>query len=561
MTRAQKIVMAVVTAIITSTSAASAGPTIAAKCEAAKLKEAGKACACRLGAASTAIAKATAPDFTKCATKLADAFGKVEAKGGCPGTGEEPTVDGRLAALVTEVSTALQAGSASGTAAVKCASAKLKASGKKCACMHKAQSVAVLKGTVPDFTKCDAKLASAFAKAEASAVGACPTMADAESICDAVGATFGEVEADVANLGTSALSQNGRYGVGVRTFTFVDSSRPTPPNGSYPGAPDRTLVTDVWYPIDDTSSAQTPDAPFTTAAGPFPLILRAHGFSGFRNDSLYMLRHLASHGYVVVAPDFPLSTLLAPGGPTLADIGGQAQDLSFLIDTMTAQNADSGSPFFGHIDTGTIGAIGHSLGGATVLLATYHSTLRDPRIDATVALSPLGCFLLDGFFDSSSVPLMIEGGTVDLITPYNSNHLTPYGYVNAPRYLVTFDGGTHLGFADRLLFGKTEDGDEVVGCPLFVPPGASRPVTIEPNLPPDFLGGPAAFVDPSGSQCEPICPLPPASFMLHARQNALAKAASLSFFEAKLRGSIAGHRMITGKIDDENPDITLDFAE
>jgi dienelactone hydrolase len=563
MTQAQKLVVAVAAAMLSWTSSAHAGPSIADKCEAAKLKEAGKACACRLGVAAKALSKGITPDFSKCASKLADAFTKAEVKGGgaCPSSGEEPTVDGRLVALVTDVSTALQAGSASGEAAVKCASAKLKATGKKCACMHQVQSVAALKGTVPDFTKCDAKLTSAFAKAEASAGGACPTMTDAEALCDVVGGTFGEVEADIANLGTAAFAESGRYGVGLRTITFVDSSRPTAANGTYPGAPQRTLVTDVWYPTDDMSTLQVPNAPFAAGVGPLPLIVRAHGFSGFRNDSLYLLRHLASHGYVVVAPDFPLSNLAAPGGPTIADVGEQALDLRFLIDTMTTANANSASPFFGHIDTDTIGAIGHSLGGATVLLATYHATLRDPRIDATVALSPLGCFILDGFFDSASVPLMIEGGTVDLITPYASNHLAPYGYANASKYLVEFAGGTHLGFADRLLFGKLEDGDEVVGCPLFVPPGAPRPVTLNTGLPPDFLGGPAAFIDPSGSQCQPICPLPPASFMLHARQNTLAKAASLAFLEAKLRGSIAGRRMITGKIDTENTDTALFFEE
>jgi hypothetical protein len=36
------------------------------------------------------------------------------------------------------------------------------------------------------------------------------------------------------------------------TVTLVDSSRPTPPNGSYAGAPDRTLVTDIWYPVQST---------------------------------------------------------------------------------------------------------------------------------------------------------------------------------------------------------------------------------------------------------------------------------------------------------------------
>jgi len=540
-----------------ATADASASPAL--KCRTAELKAAGKACDCRHGVTAKALLGGGTPDFTKCAGKLTDAFTKAEAKGGCPASGEESTVDGRLVSLVSDLSTALQASGATGDAA-KCVAAKLKAAGKKCACVHKAWATAAQKGSTPDFASCEAKLTTAYGKAEAN--GACPTIGDAETICDDVEASAGEVEADTANRDTTTYAALGPYGPGVQTVTLVDSSRPTPANGSYPGAPDRTLVTDIWYPVQSNGVDEgQPYAPIIPTGGPFPLIVRAHGFSAFRNDSRYLMRQLASWGYVVVAPDFPLSNLNAPGGPTVADVGNQAGDLSFLIDHFTAENANPASFLFGRVDTDHVGAIGHSLGGATVLLATYHPTLRDARIKATVALSPLGCVFLDGFFDTSTVPLMIEGGTADLITQYQSNHLTPYGYVNAPKYLLTFDGGTHLGFADRLGYPADAHGDDALGCSIFVPPGGSRPVTFEANLPPDFLGGPADGIDPSGSMCQPICPYPPPSWMVVARQNALAKAASISFFEAKLRGSVSGERMITGRLDTDNADLSLMYEE
>jgi dienelactone hydrolase len=540
-------------------SPAIAGPTKSAQCQAAKLKAAGKACDCRNGIAAKALASGATPDYAKCAQKLTDAFTKAETKGGCPITGEGAGVDGRLAGLVNDLSTALQASGATADAA-KCIAAKLKAAGKQCACAHKAQALATLKVVQPDFSKCDAKLDAAYAKADAKAT--CPTTGDAEPISGQVQGTFAEVEADIADRDTAVYAGPGPYGAGRRTVTLVDSTRPTAANGTYPGAPDRTLVTDIWYPIVPNGLLYTPDAEITPTGGPFPLIVRAHGFSAFRDDSTYILRQLASWGYVVVSPDFPLSNLYAPGGPTLADVGEQARDLSFLIDTYLAANADSGSFLFGRIDPTRIGAIGHSLGGATVLLSTYHATLRDPRIKATIALSPLACVFLDNFFDTSNVPLLIEGGTADMITRYNSNHLTPYGLVNVPKYLLSFDGGTHLGFADRLLFGANENGDDAVGCSIFVHEGDPRPVQFEANLPPDFLGGPALGVDPSGSMCEPICPLPPATFMLQARQNLLAKAASISFFEQKLRGSVSGARMISGgRLDAEASDVSMMLAE
>src|SRR5262245_12175666 len=65
----------------------------------------------------------------------------------------------------------------------------------------------------------------------------------------------------------------GTYAVGVRTATFVDPSRPTPANRSYPGAPDRTLVTEIWYPSAGTPGALVRDAPISSAAGAFPLVV------------------------------------------------------------------------------------------------------------------------------------------------------------------------------------------------------------------------------------------------------------------------------------------------
>jgi hypothetical protein len=44
--------------------------------------------------------------------------------------------------------------------------------------------------------------------------------------------------------------------VGVTTRTWIDTSRPTPQNGTAPALPSRTLVTDVWYPTSAPPSGQ-----------------------------------------------------------------------------------------------------------------------------------------------------------------------------------------------------------------------------------------------------------------------------------------------------------------
>jgi hypothetical protein len=245
------------------------------------------------------------------------------------------------------------------------------------------------------------------------------------------------------------------------------------------------------------------------------------------------------------------------------DVDEQAIDVSFLIDTFVAFNADSASPFFGRIDTDTIGTVGHSLGGATVLVNGYHVTVGDPRVSAVLALAPLACVFIDPFFDGGTAPLMIMGGTDDLITGYSSNQATPYTIVNPSRYLVTFDGGLHMGFNDfiPLCTPANANCDDQVACSFFVGPGDPRPVTFDADLPPDYLGGAPAGVDTTAAACEPVCPLPEPGHMVHARQYELVLAGAHGFFDAILGGGVSGRRLITDKLDSENADLSVSFEE
>ena len=105
-----------------------------------------------------------------------------------------------------------------------------------------------------------------------------------------------------------------------------------------------------------------------------------------RSEAERNAEHLASHGYVVIAADYPLSNFRAPGGPIVTDAVNQPGDVSFLIDTVTGWSADQ-RPFRGEIDPERIGAAGLSLGGFTTTVATFHPTRRDPRISAAVSIA------------------------------------------------------------------------------------------------------------------------------------------------------------------------------
>jgi hypothetical protein len=82
-----------------------------------------------------------------------------------------------------------------------------------------------------------------------------------------------------------------------------------------------------------------------------------------------MLNHLASHGFVVVAP---LSTATADGDPLPTTAG---------LDWILEQAEDPDSPYYQHLDTGNIGQIGHSYGGMSTCMSA-----ADPRYSALATI-------------------------------------------------------------------------------------------------------------------------------------------------------------------------------
>src|SRR3954463_6686645 len=102
----------------------------------------------------------------------------------------------------------------------------------------------------------------------------------------------------------------GKYAVGIKTQPFVDTTRPT--EGI---APSRSLVTALYYPAQGPPTDQpTANGPPDASGGPYPLILFSHGLGArgvFYQD---VIKTWVSAGYVVAAPDYPLSNANAPGG-------------------------------------------------------------------------------------------------------------------------------------------------------------------------------------------------------------------------------------------------------
>ena len=248
------------------------------------------------------------------------------------------------------------------------------------------------------------------------------------------------------NSESAARLADGPYEIATDEYIWVDTTRSTPPNGEFEGAPDRTLPTRIWYPQG--------------ADGPAPLVIYSHGFRSDNVGGAYIAEFLASHGYVVAAPRFPLSNGMAPGGATISDVPSQPGDVSFVIDQMLALSGDD-KPFTVTLDADRIGAIGLSLGGLTTTLTTFHPEWRDARVKAAVSMAgPADVFGPD-FFTTTDAAYLVISGTEDAIVPHRTN-AAPMPDKLSSGGLLEIEGGTHAGFADLMsgiprLFGNPDE--------------------------------------------------------------------------------------------------------
>jgi chlorophyllase len=206
---------------------------------------------------------------------------------------------------------------------------------------------------------------------------------------------------------------------------------------------------------DDTLKvAQTGDTcavhvAYPTAAGPFPVVIVAHGFQIASSQYYGYVKRLATFGYVALTVDFPTSLF---GN----DNSKQAKDLLASIDW--AKN----DPTFGtKADVSRVGMSGHSLGGKLALLAAT----QDPRVKAAFTLDPVDsggpggcnapqCVVVKSLMPSLNIPTGFVGETTDAMggfqpcAPGADNFATFYAQARTPSLQVTAIGANHMSFVD-----------------------------------------------------------------------------------------------------------------
>jgi predicted dienelactone hydrolase len=222
---------------------------------------------------------------------------------------------------------------------------------------------------------------------------------------------------------------------------------------------------------------------------PAPVIVISHGLGSGRTVYRYLAEHLVSHGFVVVVPEHPGSSI----SQWKALLEGQANevsqpqeyinrplDIQFLLDDLTVRSRQD--PIFqGRLNLDQVGMIGHSFGGYTalanagallsfeqlqrkcqegiinqfnlsLLLQCQANTLKpaayplaDPRIKAILIMNPIisAVFSTDSL-QAVQVPVMMFSGSADFVAPPLPEQIQPFTQLHSPKYLVLMDEGHHL---------------------------------------------------------------------------------------------------------------------
>ena len=280
--------------------------------------------------------------------------------------------------------------------------------------------------------------------------------------------------ATVALAGFETI-EPGPYDVGVQTITVTDAAR------------NRPLTVDVWFPIDEATglpahqytllpgvyyespTAVDADATMVASGGPFPLVVYSHGSGGLRYLDSNYTEAIASHGYVVAAPDHTGNTAIERLSNTEDEFDtialNRPQDVSAVIDAMTDPAHPEAAGFAAAVDPEQIAVTGHSFGGFTAyaMASGYTNSLgtfeADPRVDAIIPLAPATGdesgrqLLTDDDLAAITVPALAMVGTNDQTTPATPNVERPWELSNSePRYRVDFVDGQHQTFSDMCAY-------------------------------------------------------------------------------------------------------------
>jgi predicted dienelactone hydrolase len=332
----------------------------------------------------------------------------------------------------------------------------------------------------------------------------------------------------------AARAAEAGFAIGTAQLSLVDSSRSIKASAGFPGAKQRRIDVLVWYPAAEASTVErTPLA----KGGPWPLVIYSHGTFSRPDSAMHLVRELVSRGYVVAAPNYPLTSSTAftkVKSADITDVIEQTRDIGFVIDGLLAD------PLFKTaIDPAKIGTTGISLGAVTSYFASFGVQTRDARIKATAPIAagdPVQSALsssvgVEGTLHAPvSVPTLFVSGERDMFAATTGRPYAAFSRIEPPKYEVMIKGAVHLWFGD----GANQPADGAnPDCRFFAQAAPDR-------LPP---------------ACRTSVPL-----IEPAREKQITRTAVADFFDAYLKGDRTALARLRA-MGETYPDVTLRAEE
>ncbi len=280
----------------------------------------------------------------------------------------------------------------------------------------------------------------------------------------------------------------GEYSAGTRTDRITTATG-------------QSLTVQTWYPAaldateevhryDGLANGVAIDQPEPLCEGNRPVMVFSHGNSGIRFQSYFLTEHLASRGWVVVAPDHEGNTLFDFDQSRWGELTlRRPVDLAQSYDWLTTELAGPGGPLAGCVDADAgYAVVGHSFGGYTAVaivsatLTAEHAAscgpgwlcdeaagymaeegltsvdLRDGRVWASVPMTPAAYELLYPSLGQATAPMLLFGGSKDDLTPPAFQTVPIFQAVGStPKHLAIFETAGHYTFSDACSLVPTYD--------------------------------------------------------------------------------------------------------
>ncbi|WP_287129366.1 hypothetical protein [Candidatus Cyanaurora vandensis] len=231
-----------------------------------------------------------------------------------------------------------------------------------------------------------------------------------------------------------AIEDPGSYPVGWRDVVFIDENFD---RGSIRGR--------IYYPALSPGR----DAPPNTALGPYPLTAFNHGFASSPLNYEELNTHTASWGFLVAS----IGTQVAVN----ATMQNEARDSRALLHWVEDQSKDPTSFLYQMRRAGDWGAVGHSMGGGSLLYLIDY----EPRVRTIVPLQPYRGLAVGTSFEGSrnlttytGAAFFVSGSVDDIVPPVSVEAYFREAVLARRNFYTSVLGAGHNGASDKT--SKTE---------------------------------------------------------------------------------------------------------